>query len=267
VGNDAMRHNETPTLRGRWPVRSAAKTDVGRHRKSNEDAYFHDDQLGLYIVADGMGGAAAGEIASHEAVDTIHGMVKRGLSTLGTIDGELDEEQARAACRIIEGAIQAATYLVFAIAELERDKLGMGTTISAALMLGRSLVTGQVGDSRIYQIRENEALQLTEDHTLLAWQVKQGLLTPDEAARATHKNVITRAVGNRDYVEVDKAVIAVRPGDRYLLCSDGLHGYLKTEEIPDITNLGAEVAVTKFIELANGRGGKDNITAVVVEVL
>jgi len=262
-----MRQHEALAVRGRWSVRSAAKTDVGRHRKSNEDAFFRDDGIGLYIVADGMGGHAAGEIASHEAVDTIHGMVKQGLKNLGVVDGELDEAQARAACRIIEGAIQAATYMVFAIAELERDKLGMGTTISAALLLGRSLVTGQVGDSRIYQIREGRALQLTEDHTLLAWQIKQGLLTPDEAAKATHKNVITRAVGNRDYVEVDTAVIPVCLGDRYLLCSDGLHGYLKGEEIPDIAVLGVDVAVDKFIELANGRGGKDNITAVMVEVV
>ncbi len=248
-------------------MRSCARTDVGKHRKSNEDAFFHDDALGLYIVADGMGGHAAGEIASHEAVDTIHGMVKRGLAALEGIDGELDEAQARAACRIMEGAIQAATYLIFAMAELERDKIGMGTTISAALLLGRSLVTGQVGDSRIYQIRDSVALQLTEDHTLLAWQIKQGLLTPAEAAKATHKNVITRAVGNRDYVEVDTAVIPVQAGDRFLLCSDGLHGYLEDEEIPGIAALGSMEAVERFIDLANGRGGKDNITAVLVEIL
>jgi serine/threonine protein phosphatase PrpC len=267
VGDDALRQHESPAFRGRFPLRSAAKTDVGRHRKSNEDAFFRDDGIGLYIVADGMGGHAAGEIASHEAVDTIHGMVKRGLNAFTAVEGELDEAGARGACRIIEGAIQAATYFVFAIAELERDKLGMGTTISAALMLGGWLITGQVGDSRIYQIRDGAAVQLTEDHTLLAWQIKQGLLTPDEAAKATHRNVITRAVGNRDYVEVDTAVIAVCPGDRILLCSDGLHGYLTAEEIPDIAALGADAAVDRFVELANGRGGKDNITAVLVEVL
>jgi len=213
-----------------------------------------------------MGGHAAGEIASQEAVDTIHGMVKRGLGALADIDGEFDESQARMACRLMEGAIQAATYMIFAIAEVERDKLGMGTTISAALFLGRSLVTGQVGDSRIYQIRDGGAVQLTEDHTLLAWQVKQGLLTQAEADRSTHRNVITRAVGNRDYVEVDTAVISVQAGDRYLLCSDGLHGYLKIGEIPEIASSGAEPAVDRFIDLAMERGGKDNITAVLVEI-
>jgi protein phosphatase len=266
-GEPSNRHQDVPTTRGRWPARSAARTDVGRVRKGNEDAYFHDDQLGLYIVADGMGGHAAGEVASNEAVDTIHGMVKRGLVTLQGVDGELTEAQARAACRIMEGAIQAATYMIFAIAELERDKIGMGTTISAALLLGRSLVLGQVGDSRIYQIRDGRAYQLTEDHTLLAWQVKQGLITPDEAAKAPHRNVITRAVGNREYVEVDTSVIPVRPGDQYLLCSDGLHGYLEDDEIAAIAALTGDPAVARFIELANSRGGRDNITAVLLEIL
>ena len=248
-------------------VRSAARTDIGRHRKGNEDAFFLDDALGLYIVADGMGGHAGGEIASAEAVDTVHGMVRRGLPALGNVDGELSEVQARAACRIIEGAIQAATYLIYAMAQIERDKLGMGTTISAALLLGQSLVTGQVGDSRIYRIRDGQALQLTEDHTLIAWQVKQGLLTADEAARSTSRNVITRAVGNRDYVEVDTSVFGVQEGDRYLLCSDGLHGYVEPDEIAEIAGLGAQAAVDRFIDVANERGGRDNITAVLVEIL
>ncbi|UQA59634.1 PP2C family protein-serine/threonine phosphatase [Polyangium aurulentum] len=248
-------------------VRSAARTDIGRYRKGNEDAFFLDDALGLYIVADGMGGHAGGEIASAEAVDTVHGMVRRGLPALGSLDGELSELQARAACRIMEGAIQAATYLIYAMAQIERDKLGMGTTISAALLLGQSLVTGQVGDSRIYRIRDGQALQLTEDHTLIAWQVKQGLLTADEAARSTSRNVITRAVGNRDYVEVDTSVLAVQGGDRYLLCSDGLHGYVAPDEIAEIAGLGAQAAVDRFIDVANERGGRDNITAVLVEIL
>ncbi len=260
------RHNAARQPHG-CRVRSAARTDIGRHRKGNEDAFFRDDTLGLYIVADGMGGHAGGEIASAEAVDTVHGMVRRGLPGLGSIDGELGEEQARLACRIMEGAIQAATYLIYAMAELERDKLGMGTTISAALLLGRSLVTGQVGDSRIYRVREGQAVQLTEDHTLIAWQVKQGLLTPAEAARSTGRNVITRAVGNRDYVEVDTSLLAVQEGDRYLLCSDGLHGYVEPDEIAEIAALDAQVAVDRFIEVANGRGGRDNITAVLVEIL
>lgn len=218
-----------------------------------------------------MGGHAAGEVASSEAVDTVYGMVKRGLANIGEPaigdPGEpLTEARARAACRVVEGAIQAATYMLFAIAELDRDKSGMGTTISTALAVGGSVITGQVGDSRIYLVRRRKAVQITEDHTLIAWQIKQGLISEEEAKTSPHRNVITRAVGNRDYVEVDTSVLAVEVGDRLLLCSDGLHGYLQTDEIPEIAELGGDRAVDSFISLANGRGGKDNITALLVEI-
>jgi serine/threonine protein phosphatase PrpC len=247
-------------------VRSYGKSDIGRHRKLNEDAHFRDDGIRLYIVADGMGGHAAGEVASAEAVDAIHGMIKRGMATLGDPEEPMSEQKARAACRLMEGAIQGATYMVFAISQFEHDKSGMGTTITAALFVGDALVIGQVGDSRVYQIRDMTARQITEDHTLIAWQIKQGILSADEARFSPHKNVITRAVGNRDYVQVDTSILRVERGDRYLLCSDGLHGYLQTEEIPDLVDLGGENAVGAFIDLANLRGGRDNITAVLVEV-
>jgi len=142
----------------------------------------------------------------------------------------------------------------------------MGTTISAMMRFGDSVVLGQVGDSRIYRVRTGDALQLTEDHTLIAWQLKQGLITPDQARVSKQRNVITRAVGSRDYVQVDTSVWEAGLGDSYMLCSDGLHGYLKPEEIPDMMAEGGHFAVEKFIQLANARGGKDNITAVVVEV-
>jgi protein phosphatase len=244
-------------------VRSWALTDVGRHRRSNEDAYFRDDEIRLYVVADGMGGHAAGEVASSEAVDAIHGMVKRGVQKSG---GEiLDEPRA---CRLLEGAIQSATYMLVAIAEFERDKTGMGTTISAALVVNNSLVIGQVGDSRIYQIRGGRAEQITEDHTLIAWQIKQGLISADEAKLSPHRNVITRAVGNREYVEVDTLVVAVQSGDRYLLCSDGLHGYFDDpREIAAVAALGGADCVQRLVEMSNERGGRDNITAVLVEIL
>jgi protein phosphatase len=247
-------------------ILSFGATDVGKKRASNEDAFLVDDPLGLYVVADGMGGHAAGEVASQEAVETIYGMVKQGLRALPQLAGELTNERARSACRLIEGAVQAATYMVFALAELDRDKSGMGTTISALLVLGDYAVTAQVGDSRIYQIREGLVSQITEDHTLISWQLKQGLITPEEARRSPHRNVITRAVGNRDYVEVDTGLIVLMPGDRFLLCSDGLHGYLREDEISIVTFLGAQDAVHRFIEMANERGGKDNITAILVEV-
>lgn len=248
-----------------FQLRSYGGSDVGRRRKVNEDAYLCDDQLGLWVVADGMGGHAAGEVASREAVDTIFGMVKRGKAALN-LDLEFSEERARAACRLLEGAVQAATYMIFAMAELDAEKAGMGTTISAMMCFGTRLALAQVGDSRIYRVRGGEVSQLTEDHTLIAWQLKQGLITLEEAKTSKHRNVITRAVGNRDYVQVDTLVVEIELGDTYLLCSDGLHGYLRLEEIPDLTSPGGRWSVQRFIDLANSRGGRDNITAVLVEV-
>jgi protein phosphatase len=241
-------------------------TDLGRKRALNEDALYFDDELGLYIVADGMGGHAAGEVASREAVDTLYGMVKRGIGDLHELVDPLSAADSRAACRLMESAVQAATYFVFSIAEIDRDKSGMGTTISALLVLGDYAVTASVGDSRIYKVGDASSEQLTEDHTLIAWQLKQGLITPQEALRSPHKNVITRAVGNREYVQVDTACVPLLPGMRLLLCSDGLHGYLKDEDIPGIVAMGGTAAVQRFIDLANERGGKDNITAILVEI-
>ena len=241
-------------------------TDLGRKRATNEDALFLDDELGLYIVADGMGGHAAGEVASREAVDTLYGMVKRGIGDLHELVDPLSPVDSRAACRLMESAVQAATYFVFSIAEIDRDKSGMGTTISALLILGDYGVTAQVGDSRIYKVDDASSEQLTEDHTLIAWQLKQGLITPQEAARSPHKNVITRAVGNREYVQVDTRCVPLLPGTRLLLCSDGLHGYVNDEDIPGIVSMGGTEAVKRFIDLANERGGKDNITAILVEI-
>jgi protein phosphatase len=240
-------------------------TDLGRRRQVNEDAYLCDDELGLWVVADGMGGHAAGEVASQEAIDTIYGMIKRGKQALD-LGGDYADEKARAASRLVEGAVQAATYMVFAMAELDTGKAGMGTTISAMMSFGDYAVLGQVGDSRIYRVRGSTATQLTEDHTLIAWQLKQGLITEQEAKHSKHKNVITRAVGNRDYVQVDTTVVGFELGDQYLLCSDGLHGYLREHEIPEIAEAGGQAAVQRFVDLANTRGGRDNITAVLVEV-
>lgn len=250
---------------GSMVMRSYGATDIGRRREANEDAFLCDDVLGLWVVADGMGGHAAGEVASREAIDTIHGMVRRGKEMLGP-PLPLTEEKGRAASRMLEGGVQAATYLLYAMAELDRGMAGMGTTISAMMRFGDHLVVAQVGDSRIYRVRGSEPHQLTEDHTLIAWQLKQGLITADEARVSRQRNVITRAVGSRDYVQVDTSLWEMTVGDSYLLCSDGLHGYLRLEEIPSILAEGGSFAVNKLIELANGRGGKDNITALVVEV-
>lgn len=235
---------------------SYAKTDVGRRRKNNEDAFLVDDVLGLWVVADGMGGQAAGEVASEQAVETVHGMVASGLRQ-GTSSVE----------RVLESAVQAATYMVYGMAELDSTKSGMGTTLSAVLRQPDRLLLAQVGDSRIYRIRGGRAVQLTEDHTLVNWQIQQGIITPEQAEKSKQKNVITRAVGNRDYVQVDLFHCDVQPGDKFVLCSDGLYAYIKTEELAALAESGGEKAVQAMIDEANRRGGRDNITVALVEAV
>ncbi|MCK9522177.1 MAG: Stp1/IreP family PP2C-type Ser/Thr phosphatase [Proteobacteria bacterium] len=253
-------------------LRGFGKTDIGKKRKVNQDAFLIDATIGFFIVADGMGGHAAGEVASELAVETVHDMVLRGRDVIADfVAHPITNDSSRAIRRLLESAVQSATYMVFGMAEQNPDKQGMGTTISALLIVGAYAVTAQVGDSRIYCIRDNETLQLTEDHTLINWQIKEGLLTPEQATYAPHKNVITRAVGNKDYVQVDTQVLAIRLGDRFMLCSDGLHGYLERHEIAEICGgnppQSLEDACDALIDLANLRGGKDNITAVMAELL
>lgn len=249
--------------------RSNGQSDVGRVRKHNEDAYLIDDQLGLYVVADGLGGHAAGEVASEEAVHTIRGWVRRERHRVdGLLNDPYDTDLQAAAEHILRSAVQAATYFVFSMAEFDESKAGMGTTTSVLLLLGRVAVIAQVGDSRIYLARDEQIAQVTEDHTLIAAQIREGMLTVEEARYAPHRNVITRAVGSHDYVEVDTRVVETLPGDRFLLCSDGLHGYLEhDDEALEFLQMQPTSATQGLIDLANNRGGKDNITAVVIEVL
>ncbi len=247
---------------------SCAKTDVGKRRKVNQDAFLVDESLGLFIVADGMGGHAAGEVAAWETVEAVHDMVAGGRKTIEAFRANLgNQELSRELCRLLDSAVQSATYMVFGMAEQSPDYHGMGTTISALLVVENHAVTAQVGDTRIYCIRKGKEEQLTEDHTLINWQIREGIITPEEAKYAPHKNVITRAVGNKDYVQVDTQVVSVQIGDKFLICSDGLHGYFKNGDIARAIKLSPDAACDRFIEMANDRGGKDNITALVVELI
>jgi protein phosphatase len=251
------------------------RTDVGRQRAVNEDAFLVDDDLGLYVVADGMGGHSAGEIASAEAIETLHNMVLQNRTALESLDEFPLETGPRTsrrpptmhrALRILESAIQAATYMVFGLSENNPERRGMGTTLSVLVVRGAFALTAQVGDSRVYRVTDGRVEQLTEDHTLIAWQLKRGLITPDEARMSRQKNVITRAVGSRDYVQVDTNYAQVRSGDAFLLCSDGLHGYLSDAEILESMRRTPEEATQKLIDLANSRGGRDNITSIAVQL-
>ncbi len=249
-----------------------ARTDVGRKRQLNEDAFFRDDERGFYVVADGVGGHNKGEIASREAVEQLRMWVFGASEELDRIAAQIergDREQVWEIRRLLEAGMKNACYMVFALAEQDPEKKGMSTTLSALLVRGGMAYAVHVGDSRVYRVRKSSVLQLTEDHTLINYKVKHGMMTRAEAEQAAGKNVITRAVGHKDYVQVDTADLDVATGDRFMLCSDGLHGYFDTDkEVEDLCGEGdlAECADAS-IAFANQRGGKDNITAVVVEVL
>lgn len=248
--------------------RSHGHTDVGRVRKHNEDAFIIDESLHLYVVCDGLGGHAAGEVASEETVYTIRAWVRRELPKIeGLLHDPYDQDLQAQAEKILSTAVQAATYMVHSMAEFDDTKAGMGTTTSVLLLLGRVAVVAQVGDSRIYLARDGQIAQITDDHTLIAMQIREGMLTEEEAKHAPHRNVITRAVGSHEYVEVDTRVVETVPGDRFLLCTDGLHGYFDVnEELLEYLALPAEQATRNLIDTAIARGGRDNITAIVVEV-
>jgi len=250
---------------------SESRTDVGRKRQINEDAFFADDERGFYVVADGVGGHNKGEIASREAVEQLRMWIYgagRDLDRLVDQVVEGDTDGIWEIRRLLESGVKNACYMVFGMAELDPEKRGMSTTMSALLIRGGLAFAAHVGDSRVYRVRGDTVLQLTEDHTLINYKVKHGMMTRAEAEKAQGKNVITRAVGHKDYVQVDTADIDTVDGDRFLLCSDGLHGYFSNDkDVADLCGEGAlEECAEAAISLANQRGGKDNITAVVVEV-
>lgn len=248
---------------------SHALTDVGRKRKKNEDSYLVSEPLGLFIVADGMGGHAGGDIASAEACEQVFAMVKRGGAEIEAYRATSDDDTLAGVRRVVESAIQAATYMIFALADQDPARKGMGTTISCMLYVGGRAFVGQVGDSRVYVLRDGIPTQITEDHTLINAQLKAGHITAEQAKTATYGNVITRAVGVSDHVQVDVFDFESEVGDRFVLCSDGVHGYLETDA--DLARLcngrSMEDCAKSLVTWALESGGKDNATALIVDVV
>lgn len=247
--------------------RSWAVSDVGRVRDHNEDGWLIDDDLGLVAVADGMGGHAAGEVASATALATVRDQLRARKSLLDGFAREPTAEAKQTLLSEIEGAVHMAAKTIFEAAERDARRRGMGTTLSMLVVAGGQGFMAHVGDSRIYLLRSGRLHQLSEDHSFLWEQIKKGALTPEQASRSRYKNVITRAVGITESVQVDTLVLDVLPGDRLLLCSDGLHGYVKSDdELASILEDGGESATEQLVRLANERGGKDNITCLVLEI-
>jgi protein phosphatase len=248
--------------------RSAAQTDVGRKREHNEDSFLINEDLGLYVVCDGMGGHAGGETASRLAVQTIERELLsarlRGEDPFASKAPLAESPLADALREAIEGACAA----IFRTSRRNPELAGMGTTCISLLVNGDHAILGHVGDSRAYLVREGDVHQLSEDHSLVNEQVRAGLLSSDEARQSRLKNIITRSVGFEEDVLVDLMGLATSAGDRFLLCSDGLSNLVEAEEIRDaLLQDDLDQVPPKLIDLANSRGGDDNITVVAVQRL
>ena len=242
-------------------------TDVGRKRKHNEDAYLLDEERGLFVVADGMGGHAAGEVASRITVESIQEFIA------STEEGQDSSWPFGFGGRAAEGnrltaAVERANEKVMRAVQNRPELKGMGTTVVAALFDAGRATLVHVGDSRAYLYRDGELRRLTDDHSWVQEQVNAGILSEDEAKSHPLKNVVTRALGGSPHVSVDLIEVPVHAGDRFLLCSDGLTGMVGDEEIHERFRSGeaAPSAVKKLVDMANERGGVDNITAIVVDV-
>src|SRR4029077_11662451 len=252
----------------------AANTDVGRQRTHNEDNFLIDKKLRLLLVADGMGGHAAGEIASSIAVHEIRDAVFNNRDLIDRYRVDHPGVQGYEILQVLEHAIQTACSAVHARAQSEPDKRGMGTTATVLLIAGtgdhlRGFIA-HVGDSRVYLARQSQSHVLTEDHSLMNELIRRGKLNREQIESSPYKqykNAVTRAVGVYASVEVDTFDFDILPGDRFLLCSDGMYAYLDDDGLPSLLSGGAIEEVPRLlIDQANAGGGHDNITAVVVRI-
>jgi PPM family protein phosphatase len=247
-----------------------AASDVGRKREHNEDNFLVDRKLSLYVVADGMGGHASGEVASHLAVHEFRAAVDARRDLLEGFARGDGSVRAQDILSVLEQAVQGACAAIFQHGRREPDKRGMGTTISGLLLVGDRGFIAHVGDSRIYLLRQSQVVQLTEDHSLVNELIRRGKVTKENLARSpysAYKNAVTRAVGVYETVQVDTIDFDVLPGDQFLICSDGLHTYLDDERIKEVFGVEEITTVAKrFIDHANESGGQDNITAVALRI-
>jgi serine/threonine protein phosphatase PrpC len=251
-------------------IRFYAATDVGKVRDHNEDNFLVDKKLALFIVADGMGGHAAGEVASAIAVRTVHEEIRREKSLIDDyISGATGAARVtvKDVIALCEHAVQRACSKIHEEAQSDPQKRGMGTTLSALLVLGNQGFIMHVGDSRIYMQRSGRIQQVTEDHTVFNELIKRGKLSREQIEKVAQKNAITRAVGVYERVEVDTLVMELLAGDTFVLASDGMTGYLESpEELQQPLALEGDASAKALVAMANERGGKDNITTVVVKV-
>lgn len=238
-----------------------SKTDPGRARENNEDSVVYDAATCLGVLADGMGGYNAGEVASGMATAFIRSEMARWLSEAGK------QASTREIKRALEICIDNANRSVFNAACANPQYSGMGTTLVVAVFQGASVLLGHIGDSRCYRMRSGDMVQITKDHSLLQEQIDAGLLTVEQAATSSHKNLVTRALGVEDAVLLELHEHAVEPGDLYLMCSDGLSDMANDAEIAIILGNQTTMAqkADRLIALANELGGRDNISVLLIQ--
>jgi protein phosphatase len=235
-----------------------AAVDRGRARSNNEDSVAIDDDIGLAVLADGMGGYNAGEVASHMATSYIHSELGRWLREASPGASDAEVRQA------MEHCVGNANRAIYSAAHHNPQYAGMGTTLVMAVFRNEHVFLGHVGDSRGYRLRDGRLQQVTRDHSLLQEQIDAGLITPEQAAFSVHKNLVTRAMGVEDRVRLETQQHELRPGDIFLLCSDGLSDMLDDEGIVGVLlrHESLQPAVAALIDAANDAGGKDNIAVV-----
>ncbi|HEX5657354.1 MAG TPA: Stp1/IreP family PP2C-type Ser/Thr phosphatase, partial [Polyangiales bacterium] len=273
VASDVSSEDGTSAQPQAITVKVVGRTDVGLVREHNEDNYlladlatgsrepanFHEVPSSglLFAVCDGMGGAAAGEVASQMAVDTLYEIMRRG--------GVPEDRDALA--RSLVRSVEEAGSRIFESARADRSKRGMGTTSTVAALMDKTLFVGQVGDSRAYVLRAGELKQITKDQSLVNQLIEAGQLTEDEAEAFEHSNIILQALGTTEQVSVDLTFLELRQGDRLLICSDGLSGLVHGETIREVLSEYAELEAgcERLIELAKVGGGHDNITVILAE--
>jgi len=250
-------------------IRYAAATDTGRVRKNNEDAFIVDPALGIFAVADGMGGHASGEVASRLAVESLQDSLARAARER---DAPLTEDSTAvlsSPANILINGFRLANQRIYK-SSLEKDQYkGMGTTLVAVYFSGSSSIVAHVGDSRLYQIRGPAIEQVTEDHSLVWEQYKQGLIAKAALSSSPYKNIVTRALGLQPTVDVAVRDLVTQPGDSFILCSDGLSDLVLDEEMLKVSDEASgdlNRACNLLIRLANQRGGKDNITVLLIQI-
>jgi protein phosphatase len=248
-------------------IEAYGRTDVGRRRKVNEDSFLVSPETSLYAVCDGMGGHNAGEVASRMAIETISAFITRSavekeITWPWGLDANLSFDANR-----LKTAIRLANARVFQAADNREELTGMGTTVVTALVSGETMTVGSAGDSRCYLVRGGELKQLTRDDSWVSAALGEGILNSDDVERHPLRNVITKAVGARDAIDLDVLEHDLEPGDLVMLCSDGLHGMINDQEITKILQASSgslEAASAQLVEAANEAGGRDNITVVLL---